>query len=215
MRAHLKLVIGNRNYSSWSLRAWLAMRHSGLDFEEVFVPLGQPTSQAILKKHSPSGLVPVLYIDDHPVWDSMAIIETLNDLAPSAGLWPSDVKARAWARSVSAEMHAGFYRLRRDMAMDLRTDKRGQGHTEGALADAAKIIALWQKCRDAHADQGPFLFGAWSAADMMYAPVVGRFRTYGVAMEGPIATYADAVWAQPDMAEWLDQAREEPYVIDS
>lgn len=214
MVPELQLVIGNKNYSSWSLRAWLAARASGLAFEEILVPLDRPESKGLLAKYSPSGLVPVLNVGAQTVWDSLAIIETLNDLAPDAGIWPKDAMTRAWARSVSAEMHAGFYRLRRDMPMDLRATYPGEGHTEGALADAAKVMAVWTSCLDAHADRGPYLFGSWCAADMMYAPVVGRLRTYGVEMTAAVQRYADAVWAQPDMASWLAEAEAEPYVIE-
>jgi len=211
----LQLVIGNRNYSSWSLRGWLAMRQTRLPFEEIFIPLDLPETAAALAQYSPSLLVPVLKIGGTLVWDSIAIIEALNELAPDAGLWPADSMARAVARSVSAEMHAGFYRLRRDMPMDLRAERPGEQHTDGALGDAARIQALWADCRARYADGGPFLFGAWSAADIMYAPVVGRFRTYGVPVSTEVQTYMDAVMAQPDMAAWLEDAREEPYVIET
>lgn len=215
MHDKLQLVIGNRNYSSWSLRAALAARHSGLPIEEILVPLDRPDTRAELAKHSPSGLVPVLKIGDaNIVWDSLAIIEALNDLAPEAGLWPADIHARAVARSVSAEMHAGFFRLRRDMPMDLRADHAGKRHTEGARADARRIQALWHDCRQRFGSSGPYLFGAWSAADMMYAPVVGRFRSYAVPLDDTAATYVAAVWKQPDMAAWCAAAAEEPYTID-
>lgn len=210
----LKLVIGNRNYSSWSLRAWLAAKHSGLAFEEVFIPLDQPDSKEKLAQHSPSNLVPVLDIDGTIVWDSLAIIEALHELAPSPGLWPTDRTVRAIARSVSAEMHSGFYRLRRDMPMDLRSTHADHPHTEGALNDASRVQALWADCRTRFGGDGPFLFGVWSAADMMYAPVVGRLKTFGVPVSDDIAAYMDAVWTQPDMAAWVAAARDEPYVID-
>lgn len=213
MAPSLKLVIGNRNYSSWSLRAWLAARHSRLPFDEVFVPLDRPDTAARLAEHSPSGLVPVLRIDEETVWDSLAIIEALHEMAPDADIWPKNRRLRAVARSVAAEMHAGFFRLRRDMPMDLRASRPGVRNTEGALADAARILARWASCRTSYGAGGPFLFGAWSAADMMYAPVVGRFRTYGVAMDGEAKAYADAVWAQSDMAAWVAMAADEPYSI--
>ncbi|MGJ3260043.1 MAG: glutathione S-transferase family protein [Rhodospirillales bacterium] len=213
MTSNLKLVIGNRNYSSWSLRAWLAMRRSKLPFEEIFIPLNLPETPAHLKEHSPSLLVPVLKMNGTLVWDSLAIIETLAELAPEAGIWPKDATARAVARSVSAEMHSGFYRLRRDMPMDLRTDRAGTQHTDGALDDAEKIIARWSDCRERFSDGGPFLFGDWSAADIMYAPVVSRFRTYGVPVDAETCAYMDAVRTQPDMAEWAARAEEEPYEI--
>jgi len=209
----LQLVIGNRNYSSWSLRGWLAMRHSKLPFEEIFIPLNRPETADALAQYSPSLLVPVLKIGGTLVWDSLAIIEALNELAPGAGLWPVDSMARAIARSVSAEMHAGFHRLRRDMPMDLRAHRPGEQHTDGALKDADRIQALWADCRTRFAAGGPFLFGAWSTADIMYAPVVGRFRTYGVPLGNEAQTYMDAVWSQPDVAAWVGAARDEPYTI--
>ncbi len=210
----LKLVIGNRNYSSWSLRAWLAVAASGLACEEVFIPLDQSDSKAKLREYSPSGLVPVLLVDGTVVWDSLAIVETVHDLLPDPGLWPADPTARAVARSVAAEMHSGFYRLRRDMPMDLRSTHPDHPHSEGALNDAKRIDALWSDCRARFGEDGPFLFGGWSAADMMYAPVVGRFKTFGVAMSDTAKAYMDAVWAQPDMAAWVAAARDEPYTID-
>lgn len=213
MSTSLELVIGNRNYSSWSLRGWLAARQSGLPFTEVFIPLDLPNSRAKIAENSKSGLVPVLKVDGFEVWDSLAIIETLNDLAPNAGLWPADFSARARARAVSAEMHSGFYPLRRDMPMDLRSSYPGVGHSEKALANAARISALWTECRDMFGSDGDFLFGKWSAADMMYAPVVGRFRTFGVPVDATAQAYMDAVWAHPDMAEWVAAATEEPYTI--
>lgn len=218
MHDKLTLVIGNRNYSSWSLRAALAARHSRLPIEEILIPLDRPDTRAELAKLSPSGLVPVLKIGNGEtatiVWDSLAIIEALNDLAPAAGLWPTDIRARAVARSVSAEMHAGFFRLRRDMPMDLRADHAGKRHTEGALADAGRIQALWRDCRQRFGAGGPYLFGTWSAADMMYAPVVGRFRSYAAPLDADAAAYVEAVWAQSDMAAWCAAATAEPYAID-
>lgn len=214
MSEKLEIVIGNRNYSSWSLRGWLAMKHTNLPFTEIFIPLDMPESKAQIAANSKSGLVPVLKIDGHEVWDSLAIIETLNDLAPDAGLWPDDLKARARARSVSTEMHSGFYPLRRDMPMDLRSTYAGVGHTEKALQNAARISALWSDCRNTYGAGGDYLFGAWSAADMMYAPVVGRFRTFDVPVDVTAQKYLDAVWAHPDMREWVQGAVDEPYTID-
>lgn len=213
MSGLLEIVIGNRNYSSWSLRGWLAIKQTGLLFTEIFIPLSMPDSKAQIAANSKSGLVPVLKVDGFEVWDSLAIIETLNDLAPDAGLWPEDFDARARARSVSAEMHSGFYPLRRDMPMDLRGSYPGLGHTESALQNAARICALWTDCREKFGSGGDYLFGQWSAADMMYAPIVGRFRTFGVPVDATSQKYMDAVWAQPDMAEWVQGAIDEPYTI--
>ena len=215
MPSTLQIVIGNRNYSSWSLRAWLAVQRSNLPCDEVFIPLNRPETEAELRIHSPSLLVPVLKMDGATVWDSLAIIETLAELAPDAGIWPADQYTRAVARSVCAEMHSGFYRLRRDMPMDLRASRPGEQHTEGAVADAKRIIARWADCRARFGAGGPFLFGEWSAVDIMYAPVVGRFRTYGVPADAETKAYMDAVWDQPDMAAWVAAAVSEPYVIET
>jgi len=215
MNRSIALVIGNRNYSSWSVRAWLAIRHSGLAFEEIFIPLSLPNSKAALAKHSPSGLVPVLNIGDNTIWESLAIIETLAEMAPKVKFWPEDFAARGVARSVSAQMHAGFFRLRRDMPMDLRSDLSGQNHTKGALDDGTEITTLWTTCRERFGNAGPYLFGDWSAADMMYAPVAGRFRTYGVPTNDVCEAYMEAVFAHPDMAAWIAAAKAEPYVIDN
>ena len=209
----IALVIGNRNYSSWLLRAWLAMKHSVLAFEKIFIPLDLPDTKAAIAKHSPSGLVPVLKVGDNIVWESMVIIETLAELAPDVKFWPEDFAARAMARSVSTQMHAGFFRLRLDMPMDLRNNLSGQNHTEGALGDEAKITTLWTACLERLGGRGPYLFGDWSAADMMYAPVVGRFRTFGVLTNDICESYMDAVLAHPDMAAWMDGAKAEPYII--
>lgn len=212
---HLALVIGNRNYSSWSLRGWLAMKLSGLPFEEIFIPLNRPETAAALSEHSPSKLVPVLKISETIVWDSLAIIEALNDLAPDAEVWPREMKARAVARSISAEMHSGFYRLRRDMPMDIRADKSDEPKSEEALTDIKRIEQIWLDCRETYGADGPFLFGAWSAADIMYAPVVTRIRTYDVTLDPQAETYMDAVFGQTHMADWVLEARNEPYVIDT
>lgn len=214
MSGLLEIVIGNRNYSSWSLRGWLAIKHTGLLFTEIFIPLDMPETKAQIAANSKSGLVPVLKVDGFEVWDSLAIIETLDDLATDAGLWPEDFDARARARSVSAEMHSGFYPLRREMPMDLRGSHPGVGHTDKALANAARICDIWSDCRDTFGSGGDFLFGKWSAADMMYAPVVGRLRTFGVPVDATAQKYMDAVWAQPDMAEWVQGAKDEPFTID-
>ena len=218
MDGQLQLVISNRNYSSWSLRGWLAVRHSGLPFEEIFIPLDRPESRAEIARHSPSGLVPLLKVGATGVWESLAIIETLNDLAPNAGLWPADFEARAVARAISAEMHAGFFRLRREMPIDIRSDYAGpeyaDRHSEGVLADSKRIFGLWADCRSRFGAGGPYLFGSWCAADMMFAPVVSRFKTYGIAADDQAAAYMQAVWSQPDMADWIKQAEVEPYTID-
>jgi len=199
----LKLIIGNKNYSSWSLRAWLAARASGLVFEEIRIPLFIPGSRERILSHSPSGKVPCLIDHGLPVWDSLAICEYLAEKAP---LWPTDPAARAIARSVSAEMHSGFMELRRQMTMNIRKDYAGHGRTPAVDADIVRIEAIWNDCRTRFGAKattpGPFLFGAFSAADAMYAPICFRFRTYGVKPAGAAGEYLATMLAHPWMLEW-------------
>jgi len=196
----LKLVVGDRNFSSWSLRPWLAAKQVGLPFEEVRVALRQGSAKAELLKHSPSGKVPCLIDGATVVWDSLAICEYLAESAP--GLWPAERAARAEARAVSAEMHAGFTALRQNMGMDIRAAKPGQGRTPEVDADIARILAIWESCRARFAPGGPFLFGAFSIADAMYAPVIWRFRTYAVALSPAAQAWSEAMLALPAMREW-------------
>lgn len=204
----LQLHVGSRRYSSWSLRPYLALAHSGLPFETLSILLDQPNTKARIAAVSPSGKVPVLHHDGVVVWDSLAICEYVAELAPGAALWPADRAARARARAISAEMHAGFVDLRRQMSMDLGASKPGQGHTPEALADARRVMAIW---RDAlAASGGPFLFGAFTIADAMYAPVTTRFVTYGVELDAPCRAYVDAIAALPAMRQWSTDAAAEP-----
>jgi glutathione S-transferase len=200
----LTLYVGSRRYSSWSLRAYLAAVHTGLPIATELILLDRPTTRAALAAVTPSGRVPVLHHDGLVIWDSMAIVEYLHELAPAAGLWPADRARRARARSISAEMHAGFAALRRDMSMDLCVDKPGQGHTPEALADACRVCEIW---REALADSGgPFLFGGFTIADAMFAPVTTRFTTYGVELDAPCRAYVDAIAALPAMVAWRRDA---------
>jgi glutathione S-transferase len=211
MRA--KLYVGNRNYSSWSIRGSLLVRQSGLDCEEIVIPLDMDESKARIAEVSPSGRVPVLHVDGIVVWDSLAIAEFLHERFPAAGLWPSAVAARALARSVSAEMHSGFAPLRSQMPMDMRA-RRSVPWTPELQDDIARIDALWNACRSAHGGEGAFLFGAWSAADAMYAPVVSRFRTYGVQLSPVASAYAAAVWEWPALQSLAAEAAAEPWSLD-
>jgi glutathione S-transferase len=210
----LVLVIGNKAYSSWSLRPWLALRQAGADFREVVVPLRRPETKAQILDHSPAGKVPVLKVGDLVLWESIAICEYVAERFPEAGLLPDGTEARAVCRAVSAEMHAGFGELRRAMAMDLKRRLPGRGHTPGALADAARVQELWRDARGRFGQDGPFLFGRFSIADAMYAPVCTRFDTYGVALDPVSRAYCDAVLALPAMREWYEAARAEPWTID-
>lgn len=202
----LTLVIGNKNYSSWSMRPWLLMRQAGIPFDEVRIPLYTPESAATLAKWSPSGKVPALHGDNIVVWDSLAICETLAERFPDRDLWPRDPLARAVAHSISAEMHSGFAALREQMSMNIRAHWPGQGRTTASLADVARILAIWTDCRARFGAGGDFLFGRFSIADAMYAPVVLRFQTYGVALDGPAKGYAEAILALPALREWVADA---------
>ena len=209
-----KLYVGNRNYSSWSIRGSLLVRQSGLACEEIVIPLDLDDSKARIAAVSPSGRVPVLHTDGAVVWDTLAIAEYLHEQRPSAGLWPRDSTARAHARSVSAEMHAGFGALRSQLPLDMRA-RRSVPMTAELAADIARIAALWAACRSEHGRDGAFLFGAWSAADAMYAPVVSRFRTYGVELTGAASEYAASVWQWPALQDLAAEAAAEPWSIDN
>jgi len=212
------LVLGNKRYSSWSLRGWLALRATGADFEEVVVPLRRPETAAAIRAHSPSGKVPALVIEEgagrQVVWDSMAIAEYLAEQFPLAGLWPADPAARALARSVAAEMHSGFAALRAHLPMDL--GKSGLDHRGGepVARDIDRICEIWRLCRRGHGSGGDYLFGGFSAADMAFAPVASRFATYAVALDRDCAAYRDAVLGHPAMTEWRAAAAAEPWIID-
>jgi glutathione S-transferase len=202
----LTLAIGNKNYSSWSLRPWLVLRQAGIPFDEVYIPLYRPDSAAALAKWSPSGKVPALHDGDVRVWDSLAICETLAERFPDKQLWPHDAAARAVARSISAEMHSGFGALRQHMSMNIRARWPGQGRTAESLADVERILTIWNDCRTRFGQGGDFLFGRFSIADAMYAPVVLRFQTYGVALTGAAKDYADSVLALPALTAWVADA---------
>ncbi|MDK9691366.1 glutathione S-transferase family protein [Azospira sp.] len=207
----MQLVIGNKNFSSWSLRPWLLLKQAGLPFREIPVRLRQADTKAQILAHSPSGKVPALIDGDLTVWDSLAICEYLAEKASlnHVDLWPADPKARAEARSVSAEMHSGFAALRQQMSMEVAASRPGEGQTPEVLADIARIAALWTSSRERFAAAGPFLFGDFSVADAMYAPVAFRFHTYGVELPPLAAAYRDTLLALPAMQEWAAGARAE------
>ena len=200
----LKLVIGDRNYSSWSLRPWLVLKQVGLPFEEIAIRLNEAGSKAQIYKYSPSGKVPCLIDGDALVWDSLAICEYLAEKSPA--LWPSDALMRAEARSVSAEMHSGFGALRQSMPMEIHASKPHDGRRADVLADIARITAIWEGCRSRFAAQGPFLFGAFSIADAMFAPVAWRFKTYAVDLPTASREWIETLCALPAMQEWRDGA---------
>ncbi|MCH7486284.1 MAG: glutathione S-transferase family protein [Proteobacteria bacterium] len=207
----LALILGNKNYSSWSMRAWLALKRTGADFAETVIPLRRPETKQAISAHSPSGLVPVLRHGDVVVWDSLAISEYLAELFPEAGLWPEDPGARAEARAVSAEMHAGFAALRRALPMNVRARLSAKGRNGDVDSDIRRISGIWETCLDRHG--GEFLFGPFTIADAMFAPVVSRFRTYRVDLPRTCRDYADAVWDTPEMRDWTAAAETEPHAI--
>ena len=209
----LTLVTGNKNYSSWSLRPWLALEHAGAPFEEILVPLDQPDTHARIAEWSPTGRVPALHDGEVRVWDSLAICEYVAELFPEAHLWPEDRAARACARSVSAEMHAGFAALRGAMPMNVRARLPGQSRTPDSLRDVERVRALWSECRARFGQDGPFLFGRFSIADAMYAPVVFRFRTYDVALDAGQRAYLEQMLQHPAMQKWARAAEQEPWSI--
>ena len=202
------LVIADKNYSSWSMRPWVLMHACGLAFDEHLIRLAEPDTAARIRAVSPSGRVPALIDGETVVWDSLAIIETLAERYPLAGIWPANAAARAHARAISAEMHAGFAALRSAMPMNIRARHPGAGHTPEAMADVARIVELWTDALQRWG--GPFLMGTFSAADAMYAPVVMRFITYGVALPPACEAYVAAVAAHPAVAAWVAAALADP-----
>jgi glutathione S-transferase len=210
--ADFTLVLGNKNYSSWSVRAWLAVRQTGAAFDEIIIPLDQPVTASEIAAHSPSGKVPVLKTRGLAVWDSLAIAEYLAERYPAVGLWPAAEDARATARAAAAEMHAGFQALRAQLPMNVRAVKPGL-RTPGAEADIHRIATLWSDCRRRFGASGPFLFGAWSLADAFYAPVVSRFTTYRVGVDAVCQAYMEAVLEAPMVAEWFAATKVEPWAI--
>lgn len=210
----LKITIGNRNYSSWSLRAWLVLEATGASFDEEVVLLGQPDTGAEISKRSPTGLVPALQDGDLVIWDSLAISEYLAEKFPDAGLWPTDEKARAIARSVAAEMHSGYTAVRGNMPMNLRASYPGAGRAPGVNNDISRITSVWESCRRDFGADGDLLFGDFTIADAFFAPVISRFRTYGVEVDGIASAYMNAVWALPAMRDWAAKAEAEEWKVE-
>jgi glutathione S-transferase len=207
------LYLGNRNYSSWSMRGSLLLRQSGVACDEVVYPLDTEEGMAQIAAVSPTRRVPVLHYDGLVIWDTLAIAEFLNEIAPAAGLWPKDAAARALARSVSAEMHSGFGELRSRMPLDVR-GRHVVPMGEALRADIERVQNVWTRCRATYGSGGDYLFGSWCAADAMFAPVVSRFKTYGVALPPVAREYCDAVWRWPAMASLVAEAAVEPWTLE-
>jgi glutathione S-transferase len=209
----LRLIIGNKNYSSWSMRPWLAMKVAGIAFEEELISLNAPDFKERLLKFSGTGKVPTLIDGDMHVWESLAIFEYLAEKFPAAHLWPADIKARAHARAISSEMHAGFVPLRRACPMNLWRPVKKMALNDDVAANVRRIDAMWADCRTRFGAGGAFLFGKFSAADAMYAPVVSRFHTYDVDVGTASRVYMDAIMALPAWAEWKAAGVKEPWVL--
>jgi len=209
---HVELAIGNKNYSSWSLRAWLVLRQADIEFVERRIVLDVADTQQELASLGAASRVPVLKLDDEIVWDSLAIGETVNDRWPDRGLWPADPKARAHARSVSAEMHSGFAALREQMPMNCRAMGRKVVLTDELTADIDRVIAIWSDCQQRY--DGEWLFGTFSIADAMYAPVVLRLRTYGINLPQSASRYPERLLRSRAMQDWLAAAECESEVIE-
>lgn len=209
----LTLVIGNKNYSSWSLRPWLAMKQLGLQFQEIPLFLHTPEFATQIRQYSPSGKVPVLLHNHQTIWDSLAICEYLAETFPTLYWWPSEQTARAFARSISAEMHSGFMNLRQNMPMNCRQTYPGEGLRPSVQQDIDRITAIWQQTRQKFGSDGNFLFGQFTIADAFFAPVVLRFITYEVHLDAISQSYAEAILALPAMQEWIEGAKNEVAVI--
>lgn len=209
----LQLVIGNKNYSSWSLRPWIAMTMAGIPFRETLIPLDTPETAALIAQHSGAGRVPVLLHGRHTVWESLAIMEYLAELFPEKHLWPKAVSARAIARAVSNEMHAGFGALRNALPMNLRRPRKPVPMSQQVLKDVARIEHIWRDCRARFGKGGKFLFGRFSIADAMYAPVVTRFDTYAVKVADDTRAYMDTIMNTEAFNAWREAALKEPWII--
>jgi glutathione S-transferase len=207
----LHLIIGNKNYSSWSLRPWLAMKAAGIAFEETVISLEAKDFKARVTALSGAGRVPVLIDGEVRVWESLAVLEYLAEKFPAAGLWPQEPDARAHARAIASEMHAGFMPLRRHLPMNVARPVKARALDDGAAADVVRIDSIWSECRTKYG--GPFLFGRFGAADAMYAPVAWRFNTYAVEVSDAARSYMRAVLALPASVEWREAARREPWVL--
>jgi glutathione S-transferase len=212
-KAGMKLVIGNKNYSSWSMRPWVAMTAFGIPFEEIRIGLDRPDTTGRIAQYSSAGRVPVLIDGEITVWDSLAICEYLAEKFPAKGMWPRDGQARAMARSICAEMHSGFVGLRNAMWMNIRANFPGKGRTPEAQADIGRICEIWEDCLNQFGHHG-FLFGEFSIADAFFSPVVMRFRTYGVTLAPALHAYVERVVAHPAVAEWMKEALAESESIE-
>ena len=209
----MKLLIGNRNYSSWSLRPWLVLKHFEFPFEDEVLQIGGPGYQDALRRRSPTGRVPVLIDGDMVLPETIAIIEYLADLHPNAGIWPADLRERALARAASAEMHGGFGAIRAAAPMNLRASHPNRVAADAVADDLARLGTLWGGLLERSG--GPYLFGAFTAADAMFAPMASRIRTYALPVADMVGRYVEAIYALPAFQAWLGEALKEPWIIEA
>lgn len=209
----LKLVIANKLYSSWSMRPWLVLRAFAIPFEEIVIPLRQPDSRARVLEYSPSGKVPALIDGDQTIWESLAIIETIAESFPGMAIWPKDRDARAHARAISNEMHGGFQTIRQMCPMNLGARYKAPEMTDQLKANVDRLAAIWSEARQKFGKNGPYLYGGFSAADAMYAPVVTRLDSYSIAVDPETRRYMDTILRHPDVAAWRNAALKEPWTI--
>ncbi len=210
----LKLIIGNKNYSSWSLRPWIAMKQSGIEFDEELIPFHDMEAfHKEIAEYSGAKCVPVLLHKDAVIWDSLSILEYLADIFPNQNLWPQSLEARGHARSICAEMHSGFSALRDALPMNLRRPLEKYPLSQDVQADVARITYIWREARQKFGNGGVFLYGAFSNADAMYAPIVSRFHTYGVGVDDDIRSYMDAVLATSAFQEWQAEGLKETWIV--
>jgi glutathione S-transferase len=211
----IRLVIGNKNYSSWSLRAWLCLRKCNVEFDEVLIPLDTPEFAARIGDYSPTGRVPVLCHDGRTIWDSLAICEYINEAFADGNLWPQDLSSRSLGRCMVAEMHSGFMALRNEMPMNCRALNRRVPMDENLRADIDRLCSLWAAALTDHVQTGPWLLGEFSIADAMFAPVVMRFRNYGVQVPDLVQAYCDHLLADEDMQSWVERALQETWIVEA
>lgn len=212
---NIQLILGNKNYSSWSLRAWLCLRKSGVDFEEILLPLDTPEFNERIGDYSPTGRVPVLWHEGTPIWDSLAICEYANDAFAGGRLWPENLISRGMGRSMAAEMHSSFMHLRNEMPMNCRALNRHVPIKQELQGDIDRVCSLWNTALVAHQDSGQWLLGEFSITDAMFAPVVMRFQNYGVELPGIVQAYCDHLLSDIDMQVWVKEALKETWVVDA
>jgi glutathione S-transferase len=211
-----KLIMGNRNYSPWSLSAWLTAKSAGMDFDEVIIPLNEGTTRQEILRYWYNGKVPILQHGEITIWESISICEYIAEIYPEAGLWPLEIRARAVARSLSSEVHSGFRSLREHMPMNVRSQFPSEGRIIYVQEEINRVLAIWRRCRERFGrdNGGPFLFGSFSIVDALFAPIVSQFKTHSVDLDDIEKEYSNAILSLPAMGVWIKASQDEPMVID-